>query len=132
MQQPLQIVWRDMQPSPALEADIRERVAKLEQFYDRIVGCRVVVEQRHRHRRHGNLYNVRVELAVPGPDIAVGREHRSDHAHEDVYVAARDAFRAARRGLEDLARRQRGDLKTHAGAPHGRVTEPARAPSKRS
>lgn len=123
MEKPVQIVWRDMEPSPALETDIREHVAKLETFYDHVIGCRVVVEQLHRHRHRGNLYNVRVEIAVPGRDIAVGHEHRKDHAHEDVYVAARDAFRAATRQLEDHARRRRGDVKHHEVPPHGRVAE---------
>ena len=123
MQQPLQIVWRGMEPSPALEANIREWVGKLEKFCDHIIGCRVVVEQLHRHKHRGNLFNVRVEIGVPGTDIVVGHEHRKDHGHEDVYVAARDAFQAARRRLEDYVRRERGDVKSHAVPPHGRVVE---------
>lgn len=123
MQQPLQILWRGMDPSPALERDIRERAAKLETFFDRIIGCRVVVEQRHRHRHRGNLYNVRIEIGLPGKDIVVGRERHKDQAHEDPYVATHDAFRAAARRLEDFARRRRGGVKAHALSPHGRVAE---------
>lgn len=50
---------------------------------------------------------MRLLLVVPGPDIVVSRDHALDGAHEDVYVTIRDAFRAARRQLEDLVRRQR-------------------------
>lgn len=106
-QTPLQINFRDMRPSPAVEARIREKAARLERFSDRIVSCRVTVEQRSRHQRKGKLYNVRIEIGVPGNDIFVGRVGPQDHAHEDVYVAIRDAFDAATRQLEDDVRRMR-------------------------
>jgi ribosomal subunit interface protein len=123
MQQPLQIVWRGMETSPALEANIRERVKKLETFCDHIVGCRVVVEQLHRHKRRGNLFNVRVNVTVPGTELVADHVHRKNHAHEDAFVAARDAFDAMRRQLEDFVRRERGDVKNHEVPPHGRVAE---------
>lgn len=123
MQQALQIVWREMEPSPALEAYIRERVDKLERLNDRVVSCHVVVEQLHRHKHRGNLFSVHVELGVPGKTLVAGHEHRKDHAHEDAYVAARDAFDAVRRQLEDFARRERGDVKSHETSAHGRVAE---------
>ena len=123
MQQPLQIVWRGMETSPALEAKIRERVKKLETFCDHIIGCRVVVEQLHRHKRRGNLFNIRVDVTVPGTELVANHEHRKDHAHEDAFVAARDAFDAMRRQLEDFVRRERGAVKSHEVPPHGRVAE---------
>ena len=118
---PLQISFRDMDPSPAIEARIREKAAKLERFASRITSCRVVVEARNRHQRQGTLYNVHIDLRAPGEQLVVGHGHPLDHAHEDVYVAIRDAFAAARRRLEDHARRARGDVKTHVEAPHGRI-----------
>lgn len=123
MQQPLQIVWRGMETSPALEENIRERVIKLESFCDHIIGCRVVVEQLHRHKHRGNCFNVRVDVSVPGTELIVDHAQRGDHAHEDAFVAARDAFDAMRRQLEDFARRERGDTKSHEVPPHGRVVE---------
>lgn len=123
MQQPLQIVWRGMDPSPALEANIRERVKKLETFCNHMIGCRVVVEQLHRHKHRGNLFNVRVDADVPGRRLVVNHEHRKDHAHEDAFVAARDAFDAMKRQLEDFVRRERGKVKSHEVPPHGRVVE---------
>ncbi len=108
MQIPLQITLRDMPASAVLEDHIRDKAAKLEQFYPPLIGCRVVVELPHKHKQHGKLFNVRIDLTVPGSEIAINRDQS-----EDVYVALRDAFDAANRKLEDYGRRQRGDVKTH-------------------
>jgi len=121
MQLPLQITFRHMDTSAALEARIRQRAEELDQFFDRIIGCRVVVECENRRRQQGNLFEVRIDLTIPGHEIVVGRERSSNHAHEDPHVAVRDAFDAARRVLEDHARRDRGEAKTHAVPDHGRV-----------
>lgn len=117
MQTPMQITFRHMAPSPAVEERIRERAADLERFYDRIVRCHVVVQAPHRHHHQGTLYQVSIDLTVPGGEIVVNREAAAAHAHEDVHVAVRDAFDAARRQLEEFARRQRGAVKTHAIPP---------------
>ncbi len=121
MQLPLQITFRHMEPSPALEARIRQRAEELERFSDRITACRVVVECAHHRHQQGNIFEVRIDLTVPGNEIVVGREPGVNHAHEDPHVAVRDAFDAARRVLEDHTRRRRGEGKTHAVADHGRV-----------
>jgi cold shock CspA family protein/ribosome-associated translation inhibitor RaiA len=121
MQVPVQITFRHMDSSEALAARIRGRTEDLERFFDRIISCRVVVECRHQHHRQGNLFHVSVELSVPGREIVVGRDPASHHAHEDAHVAARDAFDAVRRLLEDYARERRGDVKLHAVPDHGRI-----------
>jgi ribosome-associated translation inhibitor RaiA len=77
----LQIRFRNMDPSPAVEERIRKKAAKLERFHDRILSCTVV-----------------------------GRAKPIDHAHEDVYVAVRDAFDAAVRRLQDQTRKRRGSV----------------------
>jgi len=119
---PLSVTFRDMDPSPALEEFVRQWAAKLEHFSDHIERCHVVLERPHQHHRQGQTVHVRVTLAVPGTDVVVSRDHSLDHAHEDAYVAIRDAFQAARRQLEDHVRRLRQDVKTHVGPEHGRVT----------
>ena len=119
--EPLQIAFRDVASSPAVEARIREQAAELAQFHDRITRCRVVVERPHRRQRQGDLYAVRIELAIPGHEIVVGREPTAHQTHEDVYVAIRDAFDAARRQLQDHARRDRQETKRHDPAGEGRV-----------
>ena len=121
MDLPLQITFRDVSPSPAIEARIRDQAAELEQVYDHIVSCRVVVESPHRHQHQGRLFGILIDLAVPGRELVIGRDPSQNHAHEDVYVAIRDAFDAARRQLEDHARRQRGEVKHHEGPSEGRV-----------
>jgi len=117
MQHPLQITWRGVPPSPALEADIRENAAKLEQFFDPVISCRVVIECPQTHRRHGNLYRLRIDVHVPGHTINVSRDAQVDHSHEDMYVTIRDAFDAARRQLQDHARFVHGDIRASSTSP---------------
>lgn len=121
MQLPPQITFRGIPHSDAVETELRERIAKLEEFYPRIMSCRVVVEAKHHHHHQGNLYHVRVELGVPGREILASHERHDMHQHEDVYVVIRDAFDAAKRQLEDYARERRGDVKTHEPPLHGKV-----------
>jgi len=87
---------------------IRGKVEKLEEFFKHITSCRVVVEVPHKHHHQGKQFNVRIDIGVPGSEIVVNRDHA-----EDIYVALRDAFDAAKRQLEDYARKIRGDVKTH-------------------
>ena len=122
MEQPLQITFRDIPHSDAVEAGIREKAAKLEQFCDRIMSCRVVVEAPHGHHHRGKLYHVRVDLTVPNAEIIVNRSPSEHHAHEDVYVAIRDAFDATRRQLQSYVRKQRGKVKSHELPHHGKVS----------
>jgi ribosome-associated translation inhibitor RaiA len=115
MDLPLQITFRHMDPSPALEARIRRKAEELDQVFDRIVSCRVVVECRHKHHQQGNLFEIHIDLGVPGSQVIAGRNHRISHTHEDAHVAMRDAFGAARRQLEEHIRAIR-DAAKHAGA----------------
>lgn len=122
MQLPLQITFRHMEPSSALEDRVRERAGKLDELYDRVMSCRVVVEAPHHHHRQGTMYQVRVDVTVPGGELVVGRDPGLNHGHEDVYVAVRDAFDAIERQLEDHARRERQEVKTHEEPRRGRVS----------
>ena len=123
MQTQPQISFDDLPVDEAVREAALEHVARLEKTYDRITGCHVVIAQPHRHHREGRLYSVRVDLVVPGSEIVVNRNHPADHAHEDVYVALRDSFDAARRRLEDHARHLRGAVKRHPPRAEGRVTQ---------
>ena len=122
MKIPLQVTFRHMEPSDALDADIREHAENLDKYADKIMSCRVVVEAPHQHKHQGQLYQVSINITVPGHEINVTRGRDLHHAHEDPYVAVRDAFNAAQRQLQDLVRVRRGDVKLHETAPHGRVT----------
>ena len=112
MQSPLEITFRGMSPSSSVEGAIQRWVGRLEHDYDRLQRCSVVVEMPHQQHRHGNQFHVHIDLSVPGREIAVSRDP-ANAAHEDVYVALSDAFRAARRQLQDHARIRRGDVKNH-------------------
>lgn len=117
-----QIRFRGMETSPSVEEVVRERIARLARFHERITSCAVVIEAPHRHSRHGGLYRVQVDIAVPGAVIVTGKVHQDNHAHEDVYVAIRDSFDAAQRQLEDLVRRKSGyRVKTHAETARGKI-----------
>lgn len=113
---PLQITIRDISISPALETHIRKRAEKLNRFYDRISSCRVVVELPQKHKHQGKLYNVRIDITVPGKELVVTRKR-----DEDVYVAIRDAFDAIVRQLEDHSKKRHGRIKTHTDVMHGHV-----------
>jgi len=113
MQLPLQISFRHMEPSAWIEKLVREKAAKLDLFFDHIMGCRVVIEPKGKHHVHGNLYDVRIALTVPGEEIAVTREPNDGVEYRDIQVAIRDAFDSASRQVEDYIRRKRGFVKAH-------------------
>jgi len=123
MQLPLQITFRNLDRSEAIEAKVRERAEKLDQYHDHIMSCRVAVEALHKHHHQGNHYHVRVDVTVPGGELVANREPDEHSAYTDVYVAIRDAFDAIRRQLEDYGRRQSRQVKAHEIPPHGRVVE---------
>ena len=100
--------------APAIQARILRSVKRLERFSDRITACRVALSASRRHR-HGETVRVRIDLTVPGEEIVVDHDAGLDPAHAQVDLAIRDAFKAARRRLQDHVRRIRGDVKLHAG-----------------
>lgn len=133
------VTFRGIARSEALEADILARLRKLETYYSRIMGCRVLVELSERHHESGNRFHVRIELAVPGEDIVVDHDASLHAASQDVEtetgtkagevgaqrkharVAVREAFEVARRRLQDHVRRQRGAVKTDVRRARGVV-----------
>jgi ribosomal subunit interface protein len=103
MKFPLQLVFRDISSSPALEAEVQKRAMKLQRFHDRITSCRVTLGTSGKHKHQGKLYQVHIDLTVPHGEIVVDGRHEN----EDLYIAIRDVFDAAARQLEDHVRRQR-------------------------
>jgi cold shock CspA family protein/ribosome-associated translation inhibitor RaiA len=115
---PIQISLRNLTLSPDMEADIRERAAGLRLYDDRLMGCRVTVEVPNRRHHAGSRHSVRIDLTVPGGELVVRRR-----PHEDVRTAVQIAFNAARRRLQDYARRRRGAVKVHEPQPIARVAQ---------
>jgi hypothetical protein len=111
----IKVSFRRMSGSPELEALVHAWAARLQAVYARVHRCEVVIEAPHRRRRHGDPCSVRVSLGVPGGRLDIRHEPVSG-ADTDIPLAVRDAFRAARRRLEDHVRRAlRHEVK--AGAP---------------
>jgi putative sigma-54 modulation protein len=128
MNLPVQVTFRHMEHSDAVEARIRDEAAALDRYFPRITSCRVVVEA---PGRKGKGFRVSVDIGVPGQELAVNHhpnihsslvhsetdQHEKHHDihqdHKDVYVSIRDAFDAARRQLEDYADKLRGEVKRH-------------------
>ena len=123
MQFPVQIEFRNMDRSEAMERAIEERLEKLDRFASDVMRCKVTVEAPHRHHGKGNIYHVLVDLHVPGAEIVANRDPSRNHAHEDPYVAVRDAINAAARQLQDYVRVRRGKVKAHEVPLHGKVSE---------
>jgi ribosome-associated translation inhibitor RaiA len=105
---PLQITFDGLTHSAPIDAEIRERVAWLEQYYPHITGCRVLVKVPHRHQRRGRPFHILVDISVPGGGpIVVSHRPAPEDAPEDVDTAIHQVFDAARRQLQDFAREQR-------------------------
>ncbi len=121
MDNALQIHFKNMDTSPALEQAVRERLERLERFHDHIISGRVTIEAPHKHHQKGKLYQVMIDLHVPGGEIIASRSPDKHHAHEDVYVALRDAVNAVERQLKSRLRISRGKVKSHELPPHGRI-----------
>ena len=111
---PLQLTFRGMDPSDFVADAVRFRLDRLEHFEHRIQHCTVVVEQPNHSHRHGQTFHVRIDLSIPDRVITVAHDPALDPTHTNVYVAIADAFRAARRQLQDHSRIERGDVKARA------------------
>ena len=112
-----------MDTSTALESRIKEQIESLNHFYDRITACNLTIEAPHHHQHQGYRYVVRLRISVPGDVIVVSHENELDAAHEDPYVAVRDAFKSARRQLQDYARIRRHQVKNHQPVPKRQFVE---------
>lgn len=107
MQIPLQITFRGMSPSPAIESLIRERSARMERFNERIIRCHAVVGVPHRHSRKGRDYTVHLDITTPTGSIVVSRDQVGDGSRRAFDMAVRDAFDTATRRMEEELRRRR-------------------------
>ncbi len=112
----LQLAVRNLKLSEARREDIHKKAEGLGKYFDRLMRCRVVVEVPHRHSREA-LYNIEIEMRVPGAELIVKRQPNAD-----LDAAVRDAFDSARRQLEDFARKFRGAVKHHEGATQGEIS----------
>ncbi len=122
MQAPVEVEFQEMVVSPAAQQLIEGHVRKLEQRYGRITACRIVVKGPGHHHQTGGLYHINIHMALPdGREVDIGRTPKADERHSELSFAINDAFKRARRQLQDNARRMEGMIKSHEGQPVGTV-----------
>ena len=122
MQTPVEIDFQGMSARPDIHASIEQHLAALEQRYGRVTACRVVLKAPGEHHRTGGLYEVNIRLVLPnGREVDVGRTPQADERHADLSFAINDAFKHARRQLQDHVRRLQGQVKHHESQPIGTV-----------
>jgi ribosomal subunit interface protein len=112
----IQVTFRELAHSDAIEAYVRKHAAKLERFSGRITGCHVVLEEPHRHQLSGRHFRVRIDLVVPGGEVVVSQAPDGDATSEDAYAAIDQAFDRSVRRLEDFERRRSRNVRRHATA----------------
>lgn len=123
MDVPLEVSFANMDVSERVEAEVRRRVDRLQQFYGRINSCHVYVTAPHQSQRKGNAYEIHVEVRVPGRELAVTNSPGRMEAHQDVLLAVRDAFNAMERRLKRWKQRRTGEVKSHPGQLQGKIVE---------
>lgn len=109
---PVQITFREIEPSKNIEAAIHRKAVDLEKYCDRVTYCRVAVEAPSQHHRQGQRFRITVEVGVPGQDIVASRGPADYMVDESVYTAIRDAFRAVRRELQSYVGRRRQQIRS--------------------
>ncbi len=120
METPAEVTFKDIDHSDAIEARIRERVAKLEAMSPEIVRCQVWV--RAPHRRHkATEYIIDLSVQMPGATLHIDRHPGDDHAHTDIYVAIRDAFNAMERQLRKWQDQHKGRPEAQAAPLQGTI-----------
>ncbi len=122
MESPVKIEFRDMPESAAVREAVEQHVAKLEERYGRVTTGRVVVKGPGEHHHTSGHYEVNVRLALPdGKEINVERTPPADQRYADPTFALNNAFKRARRQLQDKVRRLQGQVKQHEEQPTGTV-----------
>jgi ribosomal subunit interface protein len=122
MQTSVEIDFQDIDPTPAVREAINQHVAELERRFSRVTACRVVLKGPGNHHRTGGLYEVNIRLALPdGREVNVGRTAQNDERHSDLTFAINDAFKRARRQLQDQVRRLQRQVKTREAPPTATV-----------
>jgi ribosome-associated translation inhibitor RaiA len=111
----IDITFRGMPASIPAEMAARRWIERLRRVYADIIKCSVIVEIPHRHQMRDQEFHVRIELVVPDQVISVSHDPGREEARSDLYIAIADAFRAARRQLQQYATIRRREVKHHAG-----------------
>ena len=124
METPVEIDFQGMDAKPDTREAITKHVAMLENRFGRLTAGRVVLKAPGGHHRTGGLYEINIRLALPdGHEVNIGRTPQNDERYADLNFALNDAFKRARRQLQDQVRKLQGAVKQHDGPPIGTVIE---------
>jgi len=115
MQIPIELSFHGCDHSDALEREIRAHVTKIEEFYGRIMSCRVVVELPHKSHAQGKLFHVNIDMSLPGAGHVVHNDRGQDPAHADVHVAVRDGFNAVEAQVKKIVTKRRDEERRATG-----------------
>lgn len=107
MSNEFQVVFHNIDQSDALNESVQKRIEKLRRFSSDIIGGRVVLDSPHNNLHKGKVYSVAIEIHTATKPVVVTQEQHDNHAHEDLYVAIRDAFNAAERQLKSVDKKHR-------------------------
>ena len=115
MQTPVQIEFEGIEASSEFRTAIDQHIAELESRFGRVTAGRIIVRGPGDRHQSGGQYQVSIRLALPdGREIHVGRTPKEDERYADRTFAVDDAFKRARRQLQDQAHIMRGDIKHRA------------------
>ena len=123
METPLELSFRNVEASDDIKALVAEKARHLETFYDGITSCHVYIRAPHKGQKNGDLYEVTIEVRVPGDELVVRHNQKDAPEHEHLPVAIRDAFAAMTRKVKRWKDKVSGDVKVHDGALQGKVAE---------
>ena len=122
MQTPVEIEFQDMPDNSAVQEQVADQLKKLEARYGRITAGRIVIKGPGNRHQTGGLYDINIRLALPdGREVNIGRTPKADERHSELAFAVNDAFKRARRRLQDNTRLMEGRVKSHEGLPIGTV-----------
>jgi cold shock CspA family protein len=112
MNVPVELTFRDVPKTDAIEALVLRHASSLERFCDHVSSCRIAIERPQCHQRAGNPYRVRIDVTVPpGHELVVSQDPLDNDLHADLTTVINHAFKAMRRRLQRLVDAQRGDVK---------------------
>ena len=122
MQTPVEVDFQGLEAKPELRSAIDKHVAQLEERFGRVTAGRIMLKAPGGHHRTGGLYEITIRLSLPdGREVNIARTPQGDERHSDLNYALNDAFKRARRQLQDQVRKLQGQVKQHDGPPIGTV-----------
>lgn len=110
---PLQIIFRNLDPSGAVENKIQERLAKLGTYCEHIAhitSCRVTIEALNGGAREPLRYHIGIVAQVLDRELVADCESDGHFGGAYIFVPIHDAFDAIRRQILQFANDRSTDL----------------------